>query len=324
MNLKKVLISSSLSTLMLLGGVLGGYALASSNNEVEIQENLQTKIINSKGIQIRNLKTDTNADGSVVKTFTYEIVPSYATNKEISVSVKYKDGLDCSDVVTASVDNSERTISVKCLKDFAKQIILTASAEDGSGVTATMTIDYEKKITDFGFGTFDDGAYISLYDKTNDSEYELEGDTIDNDYFYSVTYSKYTINKNYTFKVESVDFETAYSNLPSSSFDVEEAFYGALGYCIDSESCLTAHMILSYAKELGVSEDDFMSYIISATNSGNPVLLINADVRVTCNQDSSLTFVSTPAFEIELNKIDWSSFSANVSKIELETDELVY
>jgi len=185
-----------ISVVLLIGGtaVLGyltdGYQNWQPNTWFETKENelgVVTTTTNN-GIKLALVTTDKNTDGSVVKTFSYTISPANATNQNVSVEAKYKDGTSCSEALIASVNTEEKTISLTCKTAFAQQIEVVVTSEANANATATIKVDYEKKI-----------SYLAQKENLN-LEYNPTSKFKATD-FIDYSFSEYTIDKNYTFKI---------------------------------------------------------------------------------------------------------------------------
>lgn len=169
-------------------------------NEIEIKEN---------GIKIKYVSSHKNSEGNEVKTFTYTINPDNATFKEVDISLAYKDGSNCSEVMSASIDQQTKTITLTCLQAFDKQIVLKVFSTKWTDVYSTMTIDYEEKISSIvpvgGIIKYD-GDYNYVKDIAN-SSFGIKN-------FFTWTGTKYTIAKNdFTWTLSGGDISIVDSNL---------------------------------------------------------------------------------------------------------------
>lgn len=83
--------------------------------------------------------------------------------------------------VTPKADN---TASVKCLRPFGEQIIITATSQAYASVSDTTTVDYERKIEDRTFTLYADGSPVSSVKQS-----EIESNSYDKTYF-DITYKE--------------------------------------------------------------------------------------------------------------------------------------
>ena len=120
-SLKSNKIKYSLVAFLLVGGSIGLLANKYFNtinngniSEIEIEEN---------GISLKFLSTKENEDGSISKTFSYEVKPEYATDKTITCT-----SCDCTDN-----DNGNTEICLKgcnCENNDTVYISCTEYTED--------------------------------------------------------------------------------------------------------------------------------------------------------------------------------------------------
>lgn len=140
----------ALAAVALFVGV-GGYLVSRSlpaDTPVTVDPGLGNGTIITNGMKIRYLSETTNTDGSVTKVYSYTVTPVNADIQSASAVAKYIDDTDPSAVLTASIDKTEQTISVTCLRAFSKQIVVyvDVTAMDNSTASGTITFDYVKKI----------------------------------------------------------------------------------------------------------------------------------------------------------------------------------
>lgn len=177
------------SLLLLCGVFAGGMALQKhlSKDDVVLSSKdggISTDI-SSQNMRIRALATKENEDGSVTKTFTYEVQPAGATDQEVTVSAKYVDGSDCSAVITTSVDKTKKEISVTNKAAFNKVVNVVVTSVNNANAKATIKCDYVKKVLSVAcMDTLD--SFTSFVDE-----------------YITPTYSIYTKDKNYTFSVSN-------------------------------------------------------------------------------------------------------------------------
>lgn len=96
--------------------------------------------------------TAAETDTSVTLTANYE--PAGTSNKQTNWSVSFKNpssswanGKTVTDYVTVE-STGTNTAKVTCVKDFGEQIIVTATSAVDPSISATTTVDYEKKFED--------------------------------------------------------------------------------------------------------------------------------------------------------------------------------
>lgn len=189
---KKIIgIIGSVVILLSMGISFTANLLHTISNEKEMGD-----IIEEKGITIKALKTIENVDGTISKVFTYQVNPSNATNQAITVSAKFEDNTDCSGVLTVSVNAVAKEITLKCLQDFNKKIKVTLVSSADPTKTAIVTVDYVKKLKE---ATYNNKTFFLSLKEENDIDYNN---------FVNLVYSKYTIDKNYSIKFDSLTLTT--------------------------------------------------------------------------------------------------------------------
>lgn len=143
-----------------------------------------------------NLNMSTSAEGSVVVTAT--ITPATASNKKVDWSLSWKNpssiwanGKTVSDYVMVTPDSDgSLSATVKAVKSFSEQIILTCTSRDDINVKSTCTIDYSKKIESISVSIKKDGSDSALYWSNDGDLYDIVVNT---------TLSEGTIEDNFTF-----------------------------------------------------------------------------------------------------------------------------
>ena len=203
-NTLNSVIGASLALAITLG--VGGSAILlnsrknNTNKDSVIVDEGNDYKIRDKGLGIKYLSSSLNSFGQEDKTFSYSIKPDNATNKKINLDLKYQDGTECNDVMTANVDESLMTVTLSCLADFDKKIIVTITSEDNPSANAEITLDYTKKIIDVSknYETLEIGEF-------NYQHGDINIDHFEDKYFYVPNYSKYTKDVNYSFEVKDFD-----------------------------------------------------------------------------------------------------------------------
>lgn len=105
-------------------------------------------------------------------TLTATVTPSWAT-QALSWSVTFADpasewatGKTVTDYVTLTPGETTLTATVQCLQPFGEQIVVTVSADEFEGVTASCTVDFGQRIrtvtyTGYGGGDMSELSYIN-------------------------------------------------------------------------------------------------------------------------------------------------------------------
>lgn len=210
---KKILIATGLSTLFFVGAVCGGIKLL---NESNLEFNLFDKIDNLsvdkfKGnIELKLLNTTESEDGTITKSFEYEILPSTAQLQQVDLSLSFQDGTDCSDVVVGRVINSTKTIDIMCKGAFDKVVILKLTATNYKDVYTTAEINYVKKLN-----------YVISIQRENEKFLRYGNEYCEHDYFdNSLTFSKITLDDlivpHYSKYTLDYDYSLAVQNLSVS------------------------------------------------------------------------------------------------------------
>lgn len=323
----KVLLSTGLLSLLLLTGVTS--CSTSSKDEIikeEVnEENLDLKVVKADNVSIKRLNTTNNADGSVTITLSYSVIPTYATNTGISVAVKFKDGTSCSSYLTASVNTTYKTITIICLSAFSKQILLTATASDGSGASATMTIDYEKKLTKLDAGVWD-GFTVTIYEDFDDFSGDtlLNGAVINQTNFYSPSYSLYSVDKSYTYKVEIVSKSFDVGNsVQDSMTHLDDCFLTAMDNAILNGTAFSVSDLMQIAQYYD-EETDLVTWVKESQEIGNLGVVMEYTIKITCNEDTTKTTQIVVTFGISLDDIDVDSYVVAVNGITLESSSLLF
>lgn len=140
------------------------------------------------------------SEGSVSVSAT--ITPSTASNKKVDWALSWKNassswanGKNVTDYVSVTPDSDgSLTATVKALKAFSEQIILTCTARENANIKSTCSIDYSKKIVDIAVSIQKDGSAVEALEWTNDGNtYDIVLDTT-----FSEGTVEYSYNYNYT------------------------------------------------------------------------------------------------------------------------------
>lgn len=243
--------------------------------------------IKEEGVSLKLLATTTTPEGYVVKTFTFTVQPSNASDQTVTVSAKYKDGTDCESVLRAAVDNESKTISVINREAFEKQIIITVTANANAEAKATITVDYVKKLLGIKSSVDKEGStgnyyfFGGNYAENNISDFSVSS-------MITPTYSVYTKDKTYTFAVKEVNVyedewicsSGEYSDFINNSNHIWRALADVIQKKIQSGEALPTadeiwnidsepgwHSYLAYMSKnhLNESTDDHVSFVFDAT-----------------------------------------------------------
>lgn len=154
------------------------------------------------GISLLYGSATTSADGSTTRTITATVEPNDADNKAVDWSVAFKNassawatGKSVTDYVTiVPASDGALTATVTCKQAFGEQIVITCSSRESADISASATVDYEKKVIDLT---------CQLQRKTNSTEYsDVTVIDMSEGYTYrcvvSPVYSAYTIDKSYS------------------------------------------------------------------------------------------------------------------------------
>lgn len=247
-----------------------------SQGQQEQEENeddpIPVEVIQTNNISLLSSTATTAADGTTSKTLTATITPADATNKKVDWSVAFKSasstwakGKTVTDYVTITpTSDGALTATVTCKKAFGEQIIITVKSREVSEVSATATVDYEKKLLDFT---------CALQRKTASTSY-VAVDKIDCSagytYNYIVTpvYSDFTKDKTYSYTVEhgaSDDFRSFVKN-------------GNFGIVPDSFTTgLNSSAVYFKGGTFTVELDEIYKLLSNTENTADKAITINAN-----------------------------------------------
>lgn len=268
-----------LCAVTVLGAVLGVlFGMNHSSEDLNVSKDLSNQdplLIEStqeQGITILSSVATTAADGSTSKTLTATITPDDATNRKVDWSVAFKSASSTwaknktvTDYVTVTpTSDGALTATVTCKKAFGEQIIITVKSREVSEVSATATVDYEKKLLDFT---------CALQRKTASTSY-VAVDKIDCSagytYNYIVTpvYSDFTKDKTYSYTVEhgaSDDFRSFVKN-------------GNFGIVLESFTTgLNSSAVFFKGGTFTVELDEIYKLLSNTENTADKAVTINAN-----------------------------------------------
>lgn len=154
----------------------------------------------SKRFKIRMISESANEDGSVTKTFGYTVLPADATMQDITASAAFIDDSSCEEVLSVSVSTADKTVSLTCFCAFDRQIIVRLVSVANPDASATVTLDYVKKLLAIEKRNPDSDYYAG---KGWNSDYTRISDfSVSN--FIAPQYSVYTKDAAYSFKAKNV------------------------------------------------------------------------------------------------------------------------
>jgi len=202
-------------------------SLPSINPDPSTSTSLEESVAEN-GIRIRLLESRPETAG-VVKTFSYTVLPENATNQSIITEVTYSDGTPVGYVtLEVTVNETSKTISIKCKEAFDKIINVKLTSVDNPSATATITLNYVKKINNMIVKESFVNALGGLGSADPD-EYHVNQKINYLDYFVP-NYSLYTKDKNYTFKLDNL----ALSNYKNNTIVFDETGFGSFSRLVTS------------------------------------------------------------------------------------------
>lgn len=280
---------------VLLCAVVFSFSGCNQTETTAAGEPIVTTIHNTEHMQLTSATTA--SDNSV--TITASVYPEYATNKDVSWSLAWADassswatGKTVSNYVSMTSDASSATLT--CVQAFGEQIILTASVS--SGLSATATLDFEKRLDDIKFILKRDSAVLDsvLFSQFHKTLYESDyfstssvNDHLDvnvdgtvDEHTYSLevepVFSDFTLdsldNHNYSFRVpDPVEFDsyvTINETMSHIISDFDSYLYGNRNIEEFNESCKSYN---SYISDLGDNswELDLKEYLFKLSAASN-------------------------------------------------------
>lgn len=99
-----------------------------------------------QAIQLRSASQ--SADDA--RTISYQVYPVTSSQK-VNYTLSFSDGSDASDCLTASLDETAKTVTLTCLKAFSQEARLTLSSQLESSVKAVASINYTRKLLGIGY-----------------------------------------------------------------------------------------------------------------------------------------------------------------------------
>lgn len=176
-----------------------------------VVNNMPTRMLFSHSVA--TMSADSSGYTSV--TIQATVLPETVVNKEVDWSVSWanKDSAwatskTVTDYVTVTPQNDgSTTATVKCLKDFGEQIIVTVTSRDNVNTKAQCTVDFYQRINDISlsfsdeYATYSSNTLISDFDSTGNNTLYFTGNNKNVDTVTS--YSSYTVSDtfDYTYKL---------------------------------------------------------------------------------------------------------------------------
>lgn len=198
--------------LLSLCGLIGINKFSFNKEKTTTNDGVVINSIHNSGISIKMLNSTTDQNGNPIQTLSYSVEPKDATDKTISIITQFKQTKsNCESYVKVTNDQKNFTISIHCLSAFNEQIDIILISNDNPNATATIVLDYEKKLLDAAELFIGNGKLShSIYDYMTN----LTGDENTNTYGVIARYSKYTIDKSYSAIVTDCNFIPDTKNEP--------------------------------------------------------------------------------------------------------------
>ena len=325
---KKILLGLLLGVIS-LGAIGFGVHQAFNDVETPIVETDNSGVketIESRGVKIKLLSTQVQADKSIVKTFKYSIEPSDASNKEVKVTALFADGSDCSSVIATSVDKNNQTITITCKGAFNQKIIVKVTSIDNPNAYANVTLNYVKKIESI------EGTITNLY-VGKGWKYDTVSDHSDTSVTYAdfitPTYSDYTKDKQYTFAMKDIEIiEDEFLIQRSLSAQDTDELYTELTVMLydafnNQGSLPTTEDIWN-----AVNTDGYRSWLTSVADldpMDDAYLCLEVRGTIYCVEDSTISVQlgGGSHFYVYFSfQDDYSNFKVGVNSISVDTTEV--
>ena len=311
----KLIIGTILSALLIVGtGTLAyltkGFQDWSFNqNQKNDDLGLETEI-KSSGLELRLLNTTENEDGSITKSFNFTIKPKIITNKNLVINSKYKDGTLVDESVLEVTyeypyDNSGY-INIICKQAFSQQIEVNIASESNSEVKAIIKVDYVKKVLNVETKENVLNSYYCFDNNFNSDTIAFitmkELENYDINQFLNITYSQYSKDKNYTFKLSSVtstlgttDFEAPSNDLQIEQNRISDTFKNKIETEFMKKVFLDNEEPFEALWNLAETDDDrvILKYY---SNDQYSYASLSSTFNIVCEQDNKINYSFTLNF----------------------------
>lgn len=272
----------------------------------------------SRGIKARMLSSNTNSYGEKDQVFSYSFSPSNATNQQIEISMTYSDETDCSEVMEYSLDATNKQVTLSCKAAFSKQINVVLKSKANENATATIVLDYVKKLKNVTFKT-NDFIYINDYayrgtEYTKISSFQPET-------FFTTEYSIYTKDASFSYNMEINEL-----TLTEKTVDLSEDFINTFASNVKSRvnSHSRQYFRSSEIWSMATSNADksLLKAITTAdVDAGNGYLSYTASVEI-IESRTSATYSGT--LNLYFSMYGSYSGSVDVDAISAETSTLEF
>lgn len=272
-----------------------------NGNSLSNDSSLSSEVIKNEGLDIHFVNERTNDDGSVTQTFKYEVTPENATNKDVRVQIEYETGYECNDVISYTKNVTMQRIEITCHKAFDTPIRVTLFSLSNEDVYATVMLQYEKKL-------------LMVDASCRDLLWGEDFTTFDKSLMITTEYSVFTLDKEYTFTYEVVEF--IYSDGLQEWPDVINSFSQAIINMAENDTEWNAGTWWEL--------DDRNEWHSSLIEYGDDALVTGSlIVNVTCEETGD--FVEEACCEISIPlKMDYSEYEVYVDTLGTNVTELIF
>lgn len=280
---------------------------------VPINDVVLSEDISENGITLQLLSSEVGDDNVITKTFTYTVEPENATNQSITAKATYTNETDCSEYLEVEVDESTKTVTIYCYKDFSNLILVRLVSVSNKSATATITINYEKKVKEIQTnrnGLYVGGYLINVPDNFERSYYIMQNVT--------PIYSNYTVDKQYQL---TETHTTPVLHLVSDQYmndDLEEKLVHMVDTWITNGYCSFSEYIVWNLSE----EKEWHDYLTEISNTQEEECVYTEDNIYVYRFTSNITFrcgdieITVPTtFYISL----YHDYSELIQEIEVES-----
>ena len=192
---KKILIGLLVGILFIIIGIsyfVGVKFFNKPLTNIPINDVVLSEDITENGITLELLSSTIEEGDVITKTFTYSVLPENATNQSITAKASYTNETDCSEYLTVEVDEATKTVTIYCYKDFSNLILIRLVSVSNKAATATITVNYEKKVKDIveNYNGLIVGGDLNIFKDTYTRSYYIMQNV-------TPVYSNYTVDKQY-------------------------------------------------------------------------------------------------------------------------------